>query len=207
MSLRVIGAGLPRTGTRSLKAALEVLLGQPCYHMEDVFENLDHVAVWRRALAGTAPDWTGFPPGYAAAVDWPSSTFWPELSGANPAALIVLSTRTRPGTWWRSADRTILPGIRRPPPPELADWHAMVRVLADRFTSDWEDEQAANDAYDRHNETVRRLAPAHRLLEWQAEQGWEPLCRALGVPVPDQPFPHFAGVHSLVDSGRPPTAD
>jgi hypothetical protein len=203
VSLRVIGAGLPRTGTRSLKAALEVLLGQPCYHMEDVFSNLDHVPVWRRALAGEPPDWTSFPPGCAAAVDWPTSAFWPELSRANPDALVVLSTRTAPRTWWRGADRTILPGIRRQPPPELAEWHAMVLTLIrDRFTPDWEDEQAANDAYDRHNDAVRAVAPPGRLLDWQAVQGWEPLCEALDLAVPDQPFPHFAGVHSLVDSSQ-----
>jgi hypothetical protein len=201
MGLRVIGAGLPRTGTRSLKAALELLLGAGCYHMENVFSNLDHVPVWRRALAGESPDWTEFPPGCEAAVDWPSSAFWAELSVANPDALVVLSTRTKPRTWWQSADRTILPGIRRQPPRELSDWHAMVlKLLTDRLTPDWADERAANDAYDRHNDCVRALAPPGRLLEWQASQGWPPLCRALGLPVPDQPFPHFAGVHSLVDS-------
>jgi len=182
-----------------LKAALELLLGQACYHMEDVFSNLDHVPVWRDALAGTAPDWATFPPGYAAAVDWPASAFWPELARAHPEALIVLSTRTTPGTWWRGADRTILPGVRRPAPPELTDWQAMVRtLLGERFTPDWDDEPAANDAYERHNERVRALAPPDRLLQWRADQGWEPLCQALGLPVPDQPFPHFAGVHATV---------
>src|SRR5262245_38107485 len=99
--LRVVGAGLPRTGTRSLKAALEVLLGGRCYHMQDVFENLDHVPIWRRALAGEPPDWHTFLADYVAAVDWPSSAFWKELS--DPDALIVLSTRSEAGTWWQSA--------------------------------------------------------------------------------------------------------
>lgn len=203
MSLSVIGAGLPRTATRSLKAALELLLGAPCYHMQDVFENLDHVPTWRRALAGEPPDWTDFPAGYAAAVDWPSSAFWPQLSAAHPGALIVLSTRAEPGTWWRSADRTILAGARREQPPDLSDWQKLfLELLRERLTPNWADERAANDAYDRHNEAVRRSAPPARLLEWQASHGWGPLCRALGVAVPDQPFPHFAGVHPRVDATR-----
>jgi len=203
MSVRVIGAGLPRTATRSLKAALEVLLGGRCYHMQDVFENLDHVPTWRRALAGEPPDWPEFFAGYLAAVDWPCSAFWPQLSAAFPDALVVLSTRVEPDTWWRSADRTILPGARREQPPDLLDWQRMFReLLAARLTPDWADERAANDAYVRHNARVRAAAPPGRLLEWQATDGWAPLCRALRLPVPDLPFPHFAGVHPRVDAAN-----
>jgi len=198
----VIGAGLPRTGTRSLKEALQILLNGACYHMQDVFSNLDHVPVWRRALAGEPPDWGQFLGRYVATVDWPASAFWRELSIANPQALVVLSTRTQSRTWWRSADRTILPGARVTQPEDLRDWQRMFRELLDaRLTPEWPDEVAADDAYDRHNDAVRASAPA-RFLEWQATQGWGPLCRALGVAVPDRPFPHFAGVHPRVDATR-----
>jgi len=202
MGLLVIGAGLPRTGTRSLKEALQILLNGACYHMQDVFSNLDHVPVWRRALAGEPPDWGQFLGQYVATVDWPASAFWRELSIANPQALVILSTRAQPRTWWRSADRTILPGARVSQPDDLREWQHMFRELLDaRLTPQWRDEAAADDAYDRHNDEVRASAPT-RFLEWQATQGWEPLCQALGMAVPDRPFPHYAGVHPRVDATR-----
>jgi Sulfotransferase domain len=199
VGLRVVGAGFPRTGTRSLKAALERLLGGACYHMQDVFENLDHVPTWRRAFAGESPEWHGFLSRYVAVVDWPASALWPELSAAYPDAVVLLSTRMEPNTWWRSADRTILGGARRQPPPDLAEWQKMYLDLLERFIPEWTDERAANEAYERHNAAVRAAVPPGRLLEWQAADGWEPLCRALGTAVPDEPFPHFAGVHPRVD--------
>ena len=90
--LRVVGAGLPRTATRSLKDALERLLGGRCYHMHEVFTHLEDVLAWRAAIRGDAPDWREFPPNCIATVDWPASAFWRELADANPDAVIVLST-------------------------------------------------------------------------------------------------------------------
>jgi hypothetical protein len=207
VGLRVIGAGLPRTGTRSLKAALELLLGGTCYHMQDVVENLHHVPVWRRALTGDPPDWPTFLGGYRAAVDWPASAFWRPLAAANPDALIVLSLRPASRSWWQSANETILPGVRDEPPPDLREWQLLVReLLSGRLTPEWDGEAAANAAYARHNDEVRATAPAGRLLEWDVTQGWVPLCRALDLPVPEQPFPHFAGVHPRLTPPAPRAA-
>ena len=192
MSLRVVGAGLPRTGTRSLKLALERLLGEPCYHMHEVFENLDHVPAWRGALAGDPPDWSSFPAGYASAVDWPASAFWQELAEANPGAVILLSLRESAEQWWRSADQTILPYIRRPPDAGREDWHALVHgLLQARIAPGWDDADVAMAAYKRHNEHVRASAPRDRLVVWRPEDGWAPLCWALDLPVPDEPFPRL----------------
>src|SRR5262245_3217336 len=102
MSLRVVGAGLGRTGTMSLKIALERLLGAPCYHMIEVFQHPEHVAFWHEAALGRMPDWDQLFAGYAAAVDWPSAAFWPELMEAYPDALVVLSVRDTQ-SWWQSA--------------------------------------------------------------------------------------------------------
>ena len=44
--------------------------------------------------------------------------------------------------------------------------------------------------YERHCEEVRRDVPEGRLIEWQAGEGWEPICAGLGLPVPTTPFPH-----------------
>src|SRR5215813_1479392 len=93
MTLKVVGAGLGRTGTHSLKLALEQLLGGPCYHMIEVFGHPDDVDVWRRAAEGETIDWSKFPDGYIASVDWPGGSFWREMAGANPDSVILLSTR------------------------------------------------------------------------------------------------------------------
>jgi hypothetical protein len=188
--LRVVGAGLPRTATRSLKGALETLLDDRCYHMAEVFDHLEDVPTWRAATRGDEVDWRSFPPDCVAAVDWPASAFWRELAEAHPDALIVLSTRESAAKWWESADQTILPVLRNPVEPKHEEWREMVHELfAREIGSDWDDAEQAQAYYARHNESVRREAPTDRLLEWRATDGWEPLCRALGVAVPDEPFP------------------
>lgn len=190
MALRVVGAGLPRTATSSLKDALELLLGGRCYHMHEVFDHLDHVPVWRAALRGEEPDWDRFLAGYDAAVDWPASAFWRELADANPNAVILLSTRADARTWWESCDAAILDAARNEPAPQHRDWQAMFHELLRSRIGDWDDAAAAEAFYERHVAEVRATAQAERLLEWRPEQGWEPLCAALGVPAPDKPFPH-----------------
>jgi hypothetical protein len=190
MTLLVVGAGVPRTATRSLKDALERLLGGRCYHMTEVFQHLEDVPTWHAATQGDAIDWSAFPPDSVAAVDWPASAFWRELAEVNPDAVILLSTRDSAAKWWESADETILPVLRNPVEPENEEWQQMVRALfAREIGPDWDDADGAQAFYERHNEQVRREAPADRLLDWQARDGWEPLCDALGVPVPDEPFP------------------
>ena len=188
--LRVVGAGLPRTATHSLKNALEGLLGGRCYHMAEVFQHLDDVPTWRAATRGDEVDWRRFPPDSVAAVDWPASAFWRQLADAHPDAVIVLSTRESAAKWWESADETIFPVLRNDVQPEHEEWHRMVHELIEReIGPEWDDAARAQEFYERHNEQVRREAPPSRLLEWQARDGWEPLCRALGMPVPDEPFP------------------
>jgi hypothetical protein len=190
MALRVVGAGLPRTATRSLKDALELLLAGRCYHMSEVFQHLEDVPTWRGATRGDELDWGSFPPDSVAAVDWPASAFWRELADANPDAVIVLSTRESAAKWWESTDETIFPMLRKSALPEYGDWLDMCKELSAReIGEDWDDPATAQAFYERHNEQVRREAPADRLLDWQARDGWEPLCRALGAPVPDDPFP------------------
>ena len=191
MALRVVGAGLGRTGTTSLRLALQQLLGGPCYHMSEVFPRPDHVATWHAAVRGTMPDWPGLFSGFVAAVDWPASGFWPELCDAFPDAVVLLSMRESPEVWWRSASQTILHvADRSDVPPEEAEWFAMYRAfLRNRFTPQWRNPAAAMEAYTRHNEAVRARVPPARLVEWRPGDGWDPLCAALDVPVTSEPFP------------------
>jgi hypothetical protein len=190
MALRVVGAGLGRTGTNSLKVALEQLLGDPCYHMIEVFGRPQDVPRWHAAVRGETVDWDDVFSDYGAAVDWPTSAFWRQIADAYPDAIVLLSTRADAEAWWQSADNTIFEALRRPAPPELAEWAAMVEeMLRSTFTDRVDDRAAAIGAYEAHNADVRATA-GHRLVEWQPGDGWEPLCAALDVPVPDEPFPH-----------------
>jgi hypothetical protein len=193
MTLRVIGAGVGRTGTHSLQVALERLLGAPCYHMLEVFKHPDHAPLWREAFEGKTENLGPLLEGYVAEVDFPSSMFWAELMEAHPDAVVVLSEREDADAWWRSADRTIFEGLRSGGgPPEMAEWRAMADAMVAAFgMPNATDADAAKAAYERHNAKVRAGVPAERLVCWKPGDGWEPLCTALGLPVPDEPFPHL----------------
>ena len=191
MSLRVVGAGLPRTGTASLVVALEYLLGGSCYHMSVIPGHPFNLgAGWDLALAGGTPDWDELLDGFIAAVDWPASMFWRELSEAYPDALVLLSIREDAETWWHSCDETFLPFARMALAPDWNEGRGLSNLL-ERFTASrqWDDAGKMITAYERHNTQVRKAIPPERLLVWDASQGWEPICRALGLPVAEIPFP------------------
>ncbi len=189
MHLQVVGVGLGRTGTNSLKLALERLLGAPCHHMLEVFADERQFPLWVDAVGGQ-PDWDAIYDGYAATVDWPGAAFWRELVVANPDAVVLLSRRERPDAWWESATRTIFApfnGEEAATPPEF---RAAALALFARNGIDPGARDVAIAGYEAHLEAVRAEVPADRLVEWVTGDGWAPLCAALGVPVPDEPFPH-----------------
>ena len=214
MALKVVGVGLGRTGTNSLKLALEELLGGPCYHMFELIAHPQQVPLWELAVRGEEVDWNALFEGYAATVDWPGCAFWRDLITANPNAPVLLSTRDSPQTWWASMEQTIIPALQGPmlsDHPDLMRGQKMVRDLfRTRFTPDFANRDAAIAEYERHRDDVRREVPAERLVEWQPRDGWEPICSCLGLPVPETPFPHenssedFGGKveRSIADSER-----
>jgi len=191
--LTVIGAGLPRTGTNSLRLALGRLLGGECYHMFTVKADPPQARQWLRALDGDLAGVHRLLAGCTAAVDWPASLFWPDLAAANPAAVVVLSVRDCAQTWWRSFDATVLERKRQPQllAGDDGSFAAMRDQLLDRvFGPDWADPAVAMAAYQRYNDLVRVQCPPGRLVEWSPADGWAPLCAALGQDVPAEPFPH-----------------
>ena len=202
MSLKVVGAGVGRTGSNSLKLALEQLLSAPCHHMFEIRDDLMQVAVWTEAIEGRSVDLSAMLAGYSAQVDWPGASFWPELSNANPEALVLLSVRD-PDAWYQSASSTILPAITDPDaPPEVKQWLAAVRtLLRDRFCDRFEDSTAMIDAFEAHNAAVRSAIPSERLLEWTPTDGWEPICERLGLDVPTVPFPHANSTAEFLGDG------
>jgi Sulfotransferase domain len=184
--LKVVGAGLGRTGTKSLKFALERLLGKPCYHMAEVFSHPEHIPLWHAASQGESIDWSVVFDGYIATVDWPSSSFWLELSTIYSDSLVILSHRDA-DSWWQSASSTIFPRIRE----SEGVWRSMIdELFENRFTSDTTNRLACIEAFNQHNELVRNSGLGDRLIEWELGDGWEPLCRALDMEIPDELFPH-----------------
>lgn len=190
--LEVIGAGLGRTGTLSLKAALEQLGFTGCYHMVEVFAHPEHVPIWQAAADRKRVDWDALFAGYRSAVDWPVAHFWRDLSRHYPNAKVILTERD-PEKWYKSFSETILRVLTMPPAPnpEMQAHGKMVHdiITEQAFGGKLDDKAHIIDVYRRHNEEVRATIPADRLLVFDAPQGWEPLCRFLGVPVPKTDFP------------------
>ena len=205
MSIAVVGAGVGRTGTHSLMLALEQLLGGPCHHMTEVLGNPAQVPGWMAAIDGQPVEWPTLLTGYRAVVDWPGSAFWPELSAAYPDALVLLSVRD-PEDWYRSASNTIFVAMNHAP-PEAKPWmDSVYRLLGERFCNRFDDPTAMMDAFEVHNDTVRREVPADRLLEWTPADGWTPICERLGVAVPAEPFPvtnSTAEFRAMIGLGEP----
>jgi formylmethanofuran dehydrogenase subunit D len=155
--------------------------------MYKVFVN-DEAEAWRDIGRGQTERLAEVLDNYVAAVDWPSSAYWEQLAADNPDAVILLSTRTSGEAWFKSASDTIFPTMSNVPD---GPWKDMVfELLANSFTPDFLDQDKAIAAYEAHNANVRAKADPKRLLEWQATDGWGPICDALGLPVPDNDFPH-----------------
>lgn len=196
--LDVIGAGFGRTGTASLKVALEHLGLGPCHHMFEVLSHPELVTRWERAVDGEDVAWEEVLDGYRATVDWPGCAFWQELTHAYPDAKVILTVRD-PDRWYDSAYNTIfqrgaVSGTKEPDAaPELQRLRPMVEKLIWEATFDgrFEDRDHALRIFAEHNEAVRRGVPSDRLLVYQVDQGWPPLCDFLGVDVPAEPFPHI----------------
>jgi hypothetical protein len=192
MPLLVIGAGFGRTGTLSLKVALERLGLGPCHHMVELVRHPEQIPRWNEAADGAAIDWEALLSAYRSTLDWPSCHFWRELSDRYPGAKVILTVRD-PQAWYRSARATIFRYMEEPPPDDpaaQAQWHlARKIVLQQTFGGSTADPELAIAALEMHNEEVERTIPDDRLLVYEVSEGWEPLCRFLGAPVPDEPFP------------------
>ncbi|MBQ0724542.1 MAG: hypothetical protein KBT50_04985 [Cycloclasticus sp.] len=203
MSIEVIGAGFGRTGTLSLKMALEQLTFTKCYHMHDLFAHPGHAETWTDIAQGNAANWPVLFNGYRALVDWPCAYFWRELSDYYPQAKIVLTVRDA-NAWYDSIEQTIFAVINRsfpegatqPQLPQNASPVAAAQIsmaklmIADSlFSGRLDDRQHCISVYEQHNAEVQRSIPAERLLVYNVSEGWSPLCKFLGTTEPDTAFP------------------
>jgi Sulfotransferase domain len=202
--VKVIGAGIGRTGTLSLKAALERLGFGPCFHGRHVLDHRDRLALWQAAAAGEPVDWTELFAGYQSTMDWPGASFWRELVATFPDAKVILTVRD-PQSWYDSVARTIYPmfGSRtderaaraREVVPGLDVMTAFTRQLiwdGPFFQGRFEDRDYAIAVFEEHNAAVQREVPTDRLLVCGADVGWQKVCDFLGVDVPNgEPYPHL----------------
>jgi Sulfotransferase domain len=204
MSIQVIGAGLPRTGTLTQKVALEALGFGPCYHWVNVLADLDQVELWNRALDGEGP-WKEAFEGQRSTVDWPGGYFYRELMDAYPQAKVLLSVRD-PDSWERSFRDTIvamrhgeslmrlLSSARGEIDPRWRRYLALVDRMfwgpQGTFADGFAEPSQLIEQMHRHHEEVEHTVPPERLLVWEVTDGWAPLCDFLGVDVPSEPLPH-----------------
>ncbi|MDZ4827720.1 MAG: sulfotransferase [Actinomycetota bacterium] len=190
MPLEIVGAGWGRTGTLSLKLALEQL-GYPCHHMFEIFLHEDHIKTFTAAGRGEAVDWEAVFGEYRATVDWPGATYWRELTAAYPDAKVILSERD-PQQWYESYEATISVGVRGQGLVDNPEWHEMVQlgIVQRDFEGNADDRDHLVALFERHNAEVRATVPPERLLVFEARDGWGPLCAFLGVPVPEGDYPH-----------------
>ncbi len=194
MALGVVGTGFGRTGTLSLKSALEQLGLGRCYHMVEVAPNR-HSALWHEAYrSGGVADWDALFAGFSCTVDWPSTAFWRQITSHYPHARVIHTERPA-DAWYESVRNTIYQVMTRELPPETPDAFrqqlAMAKdaILQGTFGGRFEDRAHAISVYQAHNARVKREIAPERLLVVQPGEGWEPLCKFLGVPVPTTPYP------------------
>ena len=191
MTINVIGAGVGRTGTYSLKLALNQLGVGPCHHMEAVLHNMPtQVPLWTAAVDGN-PDWSEIYRDCGSAVDWPTAGFFRELIDVYPSAKFILTERD-PKNWADSFGSTIykLLAGKEQGPPEMRAWLDMVDdvIAKTGFPPGLNGDELAN-GFKAHNEAVKATIPADQLLIFEVKQGWGPLCEFLGKPEPSDPFP------------------
>ena len=190
MPLSVIGAGFGRTGTSSLKGALEQMGVGRCYHMIEVFPNPEGPVFWERVADGKAFDWEEIFAPFSATVDWPACRYYRELMARYPEAKVILTERD-PEKWYRSCQDTIFSDAHY---DELkgSPFEGMIqKIVYGAFDGRRHDHDHVIDVYLRHNEEVKRTVPAERLLVYEVSQGWAPLAEFLGLTAPDAPFPVF----------------
>jgi len=194
--MKVIGAGLARTATTSTKAALEELGFGPCYTFVTMFARPQDVDVWLDAYAGKPVDWLALFADFESTVDWPACDFFEQHMALYPDAPVVLTVRD-PEAWYQSMTNTIWEvhqsevAAGRGPETDKFSRLREVMMWQGAFDGKFLDKQHALAFFERHIQKVKAAVPSDKLLVFDARQGWEPLCRFLGVAVPDKPFPRL----------------
>ena len=201
--MKLIGAGLPRTATSSQKAAMDILGLSPCYHMQEVFADLDEAVKWNAALDSTEAleDVTA---GYESVIDYPGSYHWRALMDIYPDAKVLLSVRSGE-SWAKSMHDTIwamlwgdnllghITKTHCDVDPKYDFYIKTMKSMWERAKLSGPDAtlESMATAMEAYNQDVIASVPEDRLLVWAIGDGWEPICEFMDLPVPTEPFPHI----------------
>lgn len=209
MSIKVIGAGFGRTGTASLRTALEKLGFNKCYHMHEILVDQSRAKSWYKASQGKDVNWDRVFDGYQAMLDWPSCSFYKNLVEKYPEAMVILTVRD-PEEWYKSVSETVYPLSN-----SFSKWHAWFSPTArimkgmlfkiiweGTFHGKFEDKEYAKTIFNRHIEEVKRTVSEEKLLIYKVTEGWKPLCEFLKVDEPEEPFPRVNGLEEFHIKGN-----
>ena len=201
MTLKAIGTGFGRTGTLSLKSALDEIGLGPCYHMVEVNAHPEHDSMWLALAHGEASDWRPMLNGSASTVDWPTTYFWKELAAANPGAKIILTLRD-PKAWFASAAATIFARmielealraetLRADPstvdPVRRRHMEMVNTIVVEKTFGSSLDKDHAIAVFNAHNDDVRRTVPREKLLVYESGEGWGRFATFSALPFPPSP--------------------
>jgi hypothetical protein len=184
MAHKVIGAGFGRTGTTSMKTALEILELGPCHHMSEVNSRPGQKAMWRSVTQGAGPSWDEIFANYHSAVDWPAAYYWRELSEHYPTAKVILTLRDAEG-WYESMVGTIFRVIASSTDAESLG----VALIGKKVFENNLERDHAIAIFEANTAAVQAALPPERLLTYRIGDGWEPLCQFLGKDLPSVPYP------------------
>jgi len=208
MSLSVIGTGLSRTGTTTLRKVLEELGFSPCYNSTELFIRPRGIEFWEGLEQGEEVDFENFFSNYNGIIGFPGYIFHQQLKAEYPDARVILSYR-EPEEWYEDISKTVFESVSshvnkayaeevRSFDPYLADCieriHALqLRILEENyFEGRFADKDYAVQRYVEWNEGIKDIYSEDELLVYQVTEGWEPVCKFLGVPVPEgKEFPHL----------------
>lgn len=201
--LKLINAGLARTGTTSLQVALNRLGFGPCYHMFDIATSKERLEQWEQIVCnGQPPDWGAVFEGYTSAADGPPALYYKQINRAFPKAKVILTVRDAE-RWYQSMHDTLyqfsLKGAEEPPGTMRARMHRLTNTMTWNgvFGGRFSDKEHAIEVFRNHNQAVIDYVGHENLLVYSVKQGWEPLCAFLGVEVPREPFPHVNDTEAM----------
>ena len=207
MSLKIIGAGLPRTGTTTLKRSLEILGYDKVYHMKVLLTNPDQYHLWDTLDKTNTTDWDTLYDGYQATVDFPCYPWYKEHMKRYPDAKVILTVRSFDG-WYKSIYNTVWQAGPQTVPQKLVMLFKLLRsprlrkvvkciklvkkkTYAQLLEGKFLDKANTERLFNEYIESVKAHVPAEKLLVYDVRDGWEPLCEFLGKPVPAEELPHL----------------